>query len=95
MNEINNNTASGSGQLHAASQTAAQAFKHHLKRCAAMTDWIEAELEAREEKAGPDTRNWGLVGDLAEMESLLKRALGHLSGMDESRIDEALDELDA
>ena len=91
MNDTIGNNDNNPG---AAQQTAAAAFKHHLKRCAAMSDWVEAELEARAEKAGENTRNWGLVGDLAEMESLLKRALGHLSGMDESRIDEALDELD-
>ena len=95
MNDTTDNVANGNGNPTAREQTAAQAFKHHLKRCAAMTDWIEAELEAREEKAGPDTRNWCLVGDLAEMESLLKRALGHLAGMDDSRINEALNELDA
>jgi hypothetical protein len=80
------------GDPGAKPDTATDAYARHLRRCAAMADWIEAELEAHRERAAAQPRNWGLVGDLAEMENLLKRALGHVSGMDEGAIDEALDE---
>jgi hypothetical protein len=61
-----------------------------------MLDWVQAELEAHQEQHRASPRNWGLVGDLAEAESLAKRLLGHVSGgMDESRIDQALAELEA
>ena len=87
---MNDNTTNSTGNPSAKPETAADAFKRHLRRCAAMTDWIEAELEGRQERAGDATRNWGLVGDLAELENLLKRALGHIAGMDEGAIEEAL-----
>ena len=71
---------------------AADAYARHLRRCAAMADWVEAELENHALRAKASPGNWGLVGDLAELENLLKRALGHISGMDEASIEDALRE---
>jgi hypothetical protein len=96
MSNDNANT-NGSAQRHppAASQTAATAYAGHLRNVSAMVDWLESELEAHAEKQRGDARNWGFVGDLVELERLVKRALSHASGMSEARIDEALAELDA
>jgi hypothetical protein len=75
--------------------TAAEAYAAHLRRVSAMLGWVEDELETHADRQRADPGNWGRVGDLAEMEALVRRALGHVSGMDDARIDEALAELDA
>jgi hypothetical protein len=76
-------------------ETAAAAYAEHLRNVSAMFDWLGSELEAHAQKQKGDARNWGFVGDLVELESLVKRALGHVSGMSEARINEALADLDA
>ena len=86
----------GNGRLHPpATGTAATAYAGHLRNVGAMLDWLTCELEAHADKQRADARNWGFVGDLVEVEAAVKRALGHLSGMDDARIDQALRELDA
>ena len=50
-----NNTASGNGNPGAAQQTAAAAFKHHLKRCAAMTSGTAIEYQSRVSTRRPST----------------------------------------
>ena len=76
-------------------QTAAAAYAEHLRNVSAMLDWLSAELQLHAAKQKADARNWGFVGDLVEVEASVRRALGHLSGMGNARIDEALAELDA
>ena len=87
----------GNGRPHppAAAETAATAYAQHLRNVSAMLDWLGCELRGHAEKQKGDPRNWGFVGDLVELESLVKRALGHASGMTEARIDQALAELEA
>jgi hypothetical protein len=79
----------------AARETAATAYAAHLRNVSAMVDWLESELEAHAERQRGDDRNWGFVGDLVEVERAVRRALSHLSGMSDARIDEALAELEA
>jgi hypothetical protein len=74
-------------------QTAAEAYARHARHISAILGWIGDELEAHAAKHAVSPKNWGLVGDLAEMERLLRRALGHISGMDERNVDEALADL--
>jgi hypothetical protein len=76
-------------------QTAATAYAAHLRNVSAMLDWLGSELDAHAEKQKTDARNWGFVGDLVEVEQTVRRALSHLSGMSDARIDEALAEVDA
>jgi hypothetical protein len=78
-----------------ARQTAATAYAEHARNVSAMLGWLESELEAHAERQRGGPRNWGFVGDLLELERLVKRALGHASGMSDARIDEALAELEA
>jgi DNA-binding transcriptional regulator YiaG len=73
-----------------ANTTAATSYAAHLRNVSAMLDWLGCELEAHAEKQKADARNWGFVGDLVELERLVKRALGHVSGMSDARIDQAL-----
>ena len=89
MSDTNNNITTP------ARETAASAYAGHLRNVSAMLDWLESEVEshAGRQKAAPG--NWGFAGDLAELEGLVKRALGQLSGMSDQRIDQALAELDA
>jgi hypothetical protein len=72
--------------------SAAAAYARKLANVSTMLGWIESELEvhARRQRAKP--ASWGFVGDLTEMEKLVKAALGHISGMESSRIDDALAE---
>jgi hypothetical protein len=78
-----------------AKQTAADAYATHRRNISRMLGWIEDELEAHAARQQASPRNWGFTGDLAEMERLVKRALGHISGTDEAVIDRLLGELDA
>ena len=75
-------------------KTAAAAYAEHLRNVSAMLDWLSAELQLHGAKQKDDARNWGFVGDLIEVEAGVKRALGHLSVMSETRIDAALADLD-
>jgi hypothetical protein len=68
---VNGNGIGGNGRTE---ETAAQAYAGHLRNVAAMLDWVQAELEAHQEKHRASPGNWGLVGDLAEAEALAKAA---------------------
>lgn len=76
-------------------QTAPEAYARRLRRVSAMLGWIEDELETHQQKQTANPGNWGFVGDLTAMDELIKRALGHISGIDEAHIDQALTETEA
>jgi hypothetical protein len=88
MSNDNNNSTP------AREQTAAEAYARHARHIGSILGWIGDEVEAHAAKHAAAPKNWVLVGDLAEMERLLRRALGHISGMDEGNVDEALADLE-
>ena len=96
MTDTNDNiaNANANGRPATPRETAATAYATHLRNVSAMLDWLGCELEAHAERQKGDPGNWGRAGDLAELERLVKRALGHVSGMDDARIDQALADLD-
>jgi hypothetical protein len=74
-------------------KTAAQTYEERAQDIGALMGWLQDELDAHEEKAKADPRNWALVGDLAEVRMRLVDVLTFLSGNDDKAIAEALADL--
>jgi hypothetical protein len=64
------------------------------RRVASLLAWLDCELESHEAKAmkPENASHWGLVGDLAHVEELLKAPLCFLSRISEEEINRALND---
>jgi len=68
-------------------RTAAQAYMEHTETIRRAIDKLEAALKRHsKEFMGPEGhigKNWGFVGDLAEVEGLVGRAVRFMNGEEE------------
>lgn len=63
-------------------ETAAQKYATRAANIQRLLAELAADLKAHQEVAELEPRNWGLVGDLANVEELLQRATDFMNGRD-------------
>jgi hypothetical protein len=76
-----------------ARRTLAETYAARATDIDALLDLIQQQMQAHKEEAAAKPRDWGFAGDLEHVRARLSEVLSSLSGMEETTINETLEDL--